>query len=92
MLKIEEEQEEYRKLMRLAEELCIEDFNFIKSDDDEDGGDVKMSEGAVEEVFKRDASGLEGIDAEEVLQLKALCHVRLDQYIKTYSHRLLVTF
>jgi hypothetical protein len=27
MLKIEAEQEEYRKLMRLAEELCIEDFS-----------------------------------------------------------------
>lgn len=69
MLKIEEEQEKYRKLMRLAEELCIENFNLAGSD----GENVKMEE--IKEIFKRETSGLEGIDSEEVLQLKALCHV-----------------
>ena len=82
MLKIEEEQEKYRKLMRLAEELCIENFNFHEEGEgdenhrDQDDEDVKM--GNVEEegsVFKKQASELEGIESEEVLQLKALCHV-----------------
>ena len=74
MLKIEEEQEKYRKLMRLAEELCIENFDFGSDED----GDVQMGgkeENEIENIFKRPASGLAGIDPEEVLQLKALCHV-----------------
>lgn len=70
MLKIEEEQEKYRKLMRLAEELCIENFNFAGSD----GENAKMEE--IEGIFKRETSVLDGIDSEEVLQLKALCHVK----------------
>lgn len=58
MLKIEEEQEQYRKLMRLAEELCIED-----------GGDESNEKVG---IFKR---GTAFGDSEQVLELKALCHV-----------------
>jgi len=72
MLKIEEEQEKYRKLMRLAEELCIENFSFLSEDDEKD---IKIDETG--QIFKRQTSGLEGIDSEEILQLKALCHVNL---------------
>jgi hypothetical protein len=35
----------------------------------------------VEIVFKKETAGLEGVDEEEVLKLKALCHVK----IKTIS-------
>ena len=72
MLKIEEEQEEYRKLMRLAEELCI--------DNGVDGSlegmkDISEHSGDEIEIFKRDTTALTGVDPEEVLKLKALCHV-----------------
>jgi hypothetical protein len=81
MLKIEEEQEKYRKLMRLAEELCIErKINFASDGENgEDQEDVEMVNGNESEsvsVFKRQSCGLEGIDSEEILQLKALCHVK----------------
>lgn len=70
MLKIESEQEEYRKLMRLAEELCIEDFDNDKKMqiDGEEVGEI---------LFKKESpSCWEGIEEEEILKLKALCHVR----------------
>lgn len=80
MLKIEEEQEKYRKLMQLAEELCIENFNFFSDEEDfkmenenEENKDIKILE--ADQIFKRQARGLEGIDPEEILKLKALCHV-----------------
>jgi hypothetical protein len=86
MLKIEEEQEKYRKLMRLAEELCIEKkFNFGSDGEKvvEDQEEVEMVDGNESEsqsetgsVFKRQSCGLEGIDSDEILQLKALCHVK----------------
>ena len=69
MLKIEEEQEEYRKLMRLAEELCIEDD--VSSDKEEMKDSVEDCE-----IFKRESGALSGVDSEEILNLKALCHVR----------------
>ena len=84
MLKIESEQEEYRKLMRLAEELCIEDFNVayeMISESGENKRDVEMKEAALERVFQRESNLFGGFDEEEeVLQLKALCHVKL--YLK----------
>ena len=58
--------------MRLAEELCIENFSFLSEDDEKD---IKIDETG--QIFKRQTSGLEGIDSEEILQLKALCHVNL---------------
>lgn len=75
MLKIEEEQEEYRKLMRLAEELCIED--------DASSSDKEEMKDSVEdcEIFKRESGALSGVDSEEILNLKALCHVRKDEIL-----------
>ena len=70
MIKIEEEQEEYRNLMRLAEELCIEDFSKEMEIDGEEDLSIK--------IFKNEKTcNLDGIDPEEVLKLKALCHVIL---------------
>ena len=77
MLKIESEQEEYRKLMRLAEELCIEDFATVGDAGDNNERDVEMKEAALEKVFERESCLLEGVDSDEILQLKALCHVSI---------------
>ena len=61
MLAVEREQEEYRKLMQLAEALCIDEF----------GAEV------VEEGFRERKKYTEGLSPEATLELKALCHVRL---------------
>lgn len=65
MLAVEREQAEYRKLMQLAEELCIEGFN--TGDTVEGFDDIRHHH-----HHKRITDGL---DEEAVLQLKALCHV-----------------
>lgn len=61
MLAVEREQEEYRKLMQLAEALCIDEF----------GGAA-----VVEDGFKERKKYTEGLADEAILELKALCHVR----------------
>lgn len=76
MLKIEEEQEEYRKLMRLAEELCIEDFGKEGNEEMKMQVDDDAEKEVVGGVFKKETPCLEGVDEEEILKLKALCHVR----------------
>ncbi len=64
MLAVEREQVEYRKLMQLAEELCIDEFKMVEE------------ETGLEEITPRKRI-TEGLDEESVLQLKALCHVKL---------------
>jgi hypothetical protein len=63
MLAVEREQAEYRKLMQLAEELCIDEFKIVD--------DAAEAEAGIRP--RRRIS--EGLDEESVLQLKALCHV-----------------
>lgn len=60
MLQIEKEQEEYRKLMRLAEKLCMmDDYADFSSDKEKEGTEL-----ADVDILKS-----------ELLELKALCHV-----------------
>ena len=71
MLAVEREQAEYRKLMQLAEELCIDEFKLI---DEEAGNDAGLEE------IKPRKRITEGLDEESVLQLKALCHVSWNSF------------
>lgn len=77
--------------MQLAEELCIENFNFFSDEDvkmkKEENMDIKIVEAV--QVFKRQTSGLGGIDSDEILKLKALCHVNPKEKVTVFTSFLL---
>ena len=72
MLAVEREQAEYRKLMQLAEELCIDEF-------------AEAAPGDELQEIRQKRRVTEGLDEESVLQLKALCHVKVSGSVDYYN-------